>query len=74
MGSRILVVEDDHPLRDVILRGLREEDFDPVPAPDGAAAMRVGRVPLVAGGGGGGGRAAPGGGRWAGPGGAGVGA
>ncbi|MFE2853566.1 response regulator transcription factor [Streptomyces lavendulae] len=41
MDSRILVVEDDHPLRNVILRGLREEGFHPVPAPDGATAMRL---------------------------------
>ncbi|MFJ3171890.1 response regulator transcription factor [Streptomyces roseus] len=43
MNRRILVVEDDHPLRNVILRGLREEGFEPVPAPDGAAAMRLAR-------------------------------
>ncbi|MEU1804143.1 response regulator transcription factor [Streptomyces sp. NPDC019937] len=41
MRHRILVVEDDHALRDVLLRGLREEDFDPVPAPDGATALRL---------------------------------
>ncbi|MFD9792053.1 response regulator transcription factor [Streptomyces sp. NPDC059070] len=41
MPRRILVVEDDHALRDVLLRGLRDEDFDPVPAPDGAAALRL---------------------------------
>lgn len=40
MRHRILVVEDDHALRDVLLRGLREEDFDPVPAADGATALR----------------------------------
>ncbi|MFB7781746.1 response regulator transcription factor [Streptomyces vinaceus] len=43
MESRILVVEDDHPLRDVLLRGLREEGFAPVPAPDGAGAIRLAR-------------------------------
>ncbi|MGO4456516.1 response regulator transcription factor [Streptomyces sp. M-16] len=48
MNRRILVVEDDHPLRNVILRGLREEGFDPVPAPDGAAAMRLARDPFDA--------------------------
>ncbi|MFB7454530.1 response regulator transcription factor [Streptomyces sp. NPDC056194] len=41
MRPRILVVEDDHALRDVLLRGLREEDFDPAPAADGAAALRL---------------------------------
>ncbi|MFF0435357.1 response regulator transcription factor [Streptomyces sp. NPDC004327] len=41
MRPRILVVEDDHALRDVLLRGLREEDFDPEPAADGAAALRL---------------------------------
>ncbi|MDQ0777188.1 DNA-binding response OmpR family regulator [Streptomyces aurantiacus] len=41
MRHKILVVEDDHALRDVLLRGLREEDFDPVPAPDGASALRL---------------------------------
>ncbi|MEU8495325.1 MULTISPECIES: response regulator transcription factor [Streptomyces] len=43
MDRRVLVVEDDHPLRSVILRGLREEGFDPVPAPDGATALRLAR-------------------------------
>ncbi|MER5810928.1 response regulator transcription factor [Streptomyces sp. NPDC002033] len=43
MDRRVLVVEDDHPLRNVIVRGLREEGFDPVPAPDGATAMRLAR-------------------------------
>ena len=41
MLHKILVVEDDHGLRDVLLRGLRDEDFDPVPAPDGASALRL---------------------------------
>ena len=41
MRPKILVVEDDHALRDVLLRGLREEDFDPVPALDGASALRL---------------------------------
>lgn len=39
--QRILVVEDDHALRDVLLRGLRDEGFDPAPAADGAAALRL---------------------------------
>ncbi|MGW7102775.1 response regulator transcription factor [Streptomyces sp. NPDC054883] len=41
MKQRILVVEDDHALRDVLLRGLRDEDFDPAPAADGAGALRL---------------------------------
>jgi DNA-binding response OmpR family regulator len=41
MRPRILVVEDDHALRDVLLRGLRDEDFDAVPAQDGATALRL---------------------------------
>ncbi|MFF3559409.1 response regulator transcription factor [Streptomyces sp. NPDC002574] len=38
---RILVVEDDAALRDVLLRSLRDEDFDPLPARDGATALRL---------------------------------
>ncbi|MFG2374639.1 response regulator transcription factor [Streptomyces sp. NPDC048504] len=41
MRRTILVVEDDHALRDVLMRGLRDEDFDPVAAPDGATALRL---------------------------------
>ncbi|MDX3746502.1 response regulator transcription factor [Streptomyces sp. AK08-02] len=41
MRHTILVVEDDHALRDVLMRGLRDEDFDTVPAPDGATALRL---------------------------------
>jgi two-component system response regulator MprA len=41
MRPKILVVEDDHALRDVLLRGLRDEDYDAVPAPDGATALRL---------------------------------
>ncbi|MEV5146866.1 response regulator transcription factor [Streptomyces sp. NPDC052727] len=41
MRQKILVVEDDHALRDVLRRGLYEEDFDPVPAADGATALRL---------------------------------
>ncbi|MFI6466659.1 response regulator transcription factor [Streptomyces sp. NPDC050538] len=41
MRPTILVVEDDHTLRDVLMRGLRDEDFDTVPAPDGATALRL---------------------------------
>ncbi|MGI5459331.1 response regulator transcription factor [Streptomyces sp. CA-249302] len=38
---RILVVEDDHALRDVLMRGLRDEGFAGVPAADGATALRL---------------------------------
>ncbi|MBY8340497.1 response regulator transcription factor [Streptomyces spinosirectus] len=41
MRQRILVVEDDHALRDVLRRGLLDEDFEPVPAADGATALRL---------------------------------
>ncbi|MFI0164915.1 response regulator transcription factor [Streptomyces sp. NPDC017095] len=41
MRQKILVVEDDRALRDVLRRGLYEEDFDPVPAADGATALRL---------------------------------
>jgi two-component system response regulator MprA len=41
MGThRVLVVEDDHGLRDVIARGLRAQDFDVVTAVDGESALR----------------------------------
>src|ERR1700761_4072355 len=40
-GQRILVVEDDLGLRDVLARGLRGEDFEVVTATDGQAALRV---------------------------------
>ncbi|MGW3243748.1 response regulator transcription factor [Streptomyces sp. NPDC001070] len=39
--QRILVVEDDPALRDVLLRALRDEGFDTVPARDGATALRL---------------------------------
>ncbi|KUJ66016.1 two-component system response regulator [Streptomyces albus subsp. albus] len=38
---RVLVVEDDHGLRDVLARGLREESFEVVTAADGAGALRA---------------------------------
>lgn len=41
MRHKILVVEDDHALRDVLRRGLAEEGFEPVPAADGATALRL---------------------------------
>ncbi|MFF4832811.1 response regulator transcription factor [Streptomyces sp. NPDC001315] len=41
MRHKILVVEDDHALRDVLRRGLSDEDFVPVLAADGATALRL---------------------------------
>ncbi|MEU9126197.1 response regulator transcription factor [Streptomyces sp. NPDC048506] len=41
MRPTLLVVEDDHALRDVLVRGLREEGFEAVPAQDGATALRL---------------------------------
>ena len=40
-GPRILVVEDDDGLRDVLARGLRAESFDVVTARDGGSALRA---------------------------------
>ncbi|MFJ9034327.1 response regulator transcription factor [Streptomyces sp. NPDC102274] len=40
-APRVLIVEDDHGLRDVIARGLRDEDFLVVTAADGATALRA---------------------------------
>ena len=48
MPPKILVVEDDHALRDVLLRGLRDEGFDTVPAADGATALRLARDEVAA--------------------------
>ena len=39
MTFRVLVVEDDHGLRDVLARGLRAHDYDVVTAADGAGAL-----------------------------------
>ncbi|MFF3919926.1 response regulator transcription factor [Streptomyces sp. NPDC001852] len=41
MRPRILIVEDDHALRDVLRRGLQDEEFDTVCAGDGATALRL---------------------------------
>jgi DNA-binding response OmpR family regulator len=41
MRHKILVVEDDHVMRDVLRRGLDEEGFEPVLAADGATALRL---------------------------------
>ncbi|MEV8045267.1 response regulator transcription factor [Streptomyces griseoluteus] len=40
MRPKILIVEDDHALRDALRRGL-SADFEPVPAADGATALRL---------------------------------
>jgi CheY-like chemotaxis protein len=40
MRPKILIVEDDHALRDVLRRGLHDEDFEPVLAADGGTALR----------------------------------
>lgn len=37
----VLIVEDDHGLRDVLARGLREENFEVLTAADGAGALRT---------------------------------
>ena len=38
-AHRILVVEDDHGLRDLLVRGLRAQDFEVLTASDGATAL-----------------------------------
>lgn len=48
MRPKILIVEDDHALRDVLRRGLGDEDFDPVPAADGATALRLATAGIAA--------------------------
>jgi DNA-binding response OmpR family regulator len=40
-AHRVLVVEDDHGVRDVVARGLREEGFRVITAADGASALRT---------------------------------
>lgn len=40
-AHRVLVVEDDHGVRDVLARGLREEGFNVTTAADGASALRT---------------------------------
>ena len=39
--ARVLVVEDDHALRDVLARGLRQHGYDVVTAADGTSALRT---------------------------------
>ncbi|MEU8780499.1 response regulator transcription factor [Streptomyces sp. NPDC048637] len=41
MRLTILVVEDDHAVRDVLVRGLRDEGFETLAAQDGATALRL---------------------------------
>ncbi|MEV6112805.1 response regulator transcription factor [Streptomyces sp. NPDC052109] len=48
MRPRILIVEDDHALRDVLRRGLHDEDFDTVCAGNGATALRLARPDVSA--------------------------
>ncbi|MFJ7996110.1 response regulator transcription factor [Streptomyces sp. NPDC096310] len=48
MSHKILVVEDDHALRDVLRRGLAEEGFLPVPAADGATALKLATAEIAA--------------------------
>jgi two-component system response regulator MprA len=48
MHPKILVVEDDHALRDVLRRGLCDEDFDPLLAADGATALRLATADIAA--------------------------
>jgi DNA-binding response OmpR family regulator len=48
MPPKILVVEDDHGLRDVLMRGLRYEGFAPLPAADGASALRLAGAEVAA--------------------------
>jgi DNA-binding response OmpR family regulator len=48
VNARVLVVEDDHALRDVLARGLRAEDYSVVTAADGAGALRVSLTDLDA--------------------------
>lgn len=48
MSHRILLVEDDHALRDVLRRGFAEEGFVPVLAADGATALRLAATGIAA--------------------------
>ncbi|MFI6564329.1 response regulator transcription factor [Streptomyces sp. NPDC050534] len=48
MRHKILVVEDDHALRDVLRRSLSDEGFEPVLAVDGATALRLGTGGIAA--------------------------
>jgi len=46
--DRVLVVEDDLALREVLARGLREEGFEVTSARDGASAMALAGAPFAA--------------------------
>ncbi|MFF4491214.1 response regulator transcription factor [Streptomyces sp. NPDC001544] len=48
MRHKILVVEDDHALRDVLRRGLDDEGYDSVLASDGATALRLATADVAA--------------------------
>jgi DNA-binding response OmpR family regulator len=48
MRHKILVVEDDHALRDVLRRGLDDEGYDSVLAADGATALRLATADIAA--------------------------
>ncbi|MEU0966048.1 response regulator transcription factor [Streptomyces sp. NPDC005917] len=48
MCHKILVVEDDHALRDVLRRGLSEEGYAPVLAADGSTALRLASADVAA--------------------------
>ncbi|MER6735018.1 response regulator transcription factor [Streptomyces puniciscabiei] len=48
MRPKILIVEDDHALRDVLRRGLYDEEFEPVLAADGATALRLATADIAA--------------------------
>ncbi|GGJ08464.1 response regulator transcription factor [Streptomyces brasiliensis] len=48
MQPKILIVEDDHALRDVLRRGLQDEEFEPVLATDGATALRLATAGIAA--------------------------
>ena len=41
LAHRVLIVEDDHGLRQVLARGLREQGFDVVTASDGTGALKA---------------------------------
>jgi DNA-binding response OmpR family regulator len=45
LSPRVLVVEDDPALRDVLARALREEDFTVTTAADGRSALRLLEIP-----------------------------
>ncbi|MEO7979686.1 MAG: response regulator transcription factor [Sporichthyaceae bacterium] len=44
MSGRVLVVEDDHGLRDVVARALREAGFEVTTAADGSGALRTAKA------------------------------